>query len=636
MKLLLIAINAKFIHSNPAVYSLQACTGAYRSHVEIAEFTINEQPAWILREIYKKKPDVIAFSCYIWNRNIIGSIVHDLHRLLPDTDLWAGGPEVSYHAWETIKEWGLRGVMTGPGEGTFARLVSCYVHGTADSLPAVLTADDAPKLSLDEIPFWQEDLADFGHRIIYYESSRGCPFCCSYCLSSIDHTMDFRNAARVCRELDFFLERKVTQVKFVDRTFNCNKEHALPILRHIAAHDNGITNFHFEIAADLLDEDYFALLEQMRPGAVQLEIGVQSVHAPTIREIHRSMDLEKVAAAVRRIHAWRNIHIHLDLIAGLPLEDFATFAHSFNEVYALRPQQLQLGFLKVLKGSGMALHAAEYGLVSSCQPPYEVLSTNWLSYDDVCHLKQIEEMVERYYNSGQFTHTLEFLCPYFETPFAMYDALAAWYESHNLSAIQSSRLRKYEILLEFAADSVFTHGKTPLSRGSSCPHRNEPISCEPDCSKGTDAAACRLSALKEYLTYDMYLREHMKNRPSFALPAGRWRDSIRDILQKESETHALFPELSGCSYRELTKQLHAEIFIHICREPAVILFCYQHRDPLTNNCSTATIPLSNERPMRAERNEGTVPKQRVNRSQDQSLGVPAFGSPHSGHAGSSS
>lgn len=559
MKILLIAINAKYIHSNPAVFSLKACTGIYSSHVEIAEFTIHEQPSRIIMEIYKKQPDVIAFSCYIWNRTVISTMIQDLRQLLPNTDLWAGGPEVSWNARETIQEWGLRGVMTGPGEGSFARLVSCYVRGTADRLPAVLTADDAKKLTLDEIPFWYKDLTDFAHRIIYYESSRGCPFCCSYCLSSVDKTLDFRSAARVCRELDFFLEQKVPQVKFVDRTFNCNKEHALPILWHIATHDNGITNFHFEIAADLLDEDYFTVLSRMRPGAVQLEIGVQSVYAPTIKEICRSMNLKKVAAAVRRIHSWHNIHIHLDLIAGLPLEDLHTFQTSFNEVYALKPQQLQLGFLKVLKGSGMALQAAKYGLLSSSHPPYEVLSTKWLSYSDLCRLKQVEEMVDRYYNSGQFVHTLTFLCPHFETPYAMYDALADWYESHNLSSIQSSRLRRYEILLEFAS--------------------------------GYFSAQSQISLLKENLTYDLYLREHMKNRPAFASAPGRLKNSIQDILLEESETHTLFPELSGCSYRELTKQLHAEIFLSLFCQPSLVLFCYKNRDPLTNNCRTVTIPL---------------------------------------------
>ncbi len=570
MNILLIAISAKYIHSNPAVFSLKSCTGKYSSYVSIIEFTINQQPSYMLQEIYKKHPDVIAFSCYIWNRNIIDCLIPDLHQLLPAADIWAGGPEVSYNADEVISRWKLRGVMTGPGEGSFSHLVSAYIGGTASCLPDVLDCTNTPKLSLDEIPFWQENLTDFKHQIIYYESSRGCPFSCSYCLSSIDKTMDFRSTERVCRELDFFLERNVPQVKFTDRTFNCNKAHALPILRHILEHDNGITNFHFEIAADLLDEDYFTLLRQMRPGAVQLEIGVQSTCARTIAEIGRKMDFKKAADTVRRICSWNNIHVHLDLIAGLPYENLDTFQNSFNDVYALSPQQLQLGFLKVLKGSGIERHAPEYGLLYTNLPPYEVLSTSWLSYEDVCHLKQIEEVLEIYYNSGQFVHTMEFLCRYFETPFAMYDSLAHWYEEHGLSGIQSSRVRKYEILLEFGISCITAHGQTLLF-----PPLHETCESRPD---------WQTSALKEYLTYDLYLREHMKNRPHFCFSLDRWKNVIHDILHKEAETHALFPELSGCNYRTLTKVLHTEVFETIFQQPSIVLFCYEKRDPLNKNC----------------------------------------------------
>lgn len=409
MKILLVAINAKYIHSNPAVHSLKACAGEYKSRVDIAEFTINQQPAYILQEIYKRRPDVIAFSCYIWNRSVMDVIIPDLRKLLPQTDIWAGGPEVSYDAPETLRRWGLRGVMAGPGEAAFYHLAAAYESGAARELPAVLDGNKIQRMKLDDIPFWYEDMQDFEHRIVYYESSRGCPFSCSYCLSSIDRAMDFRSVPQVCGELDFFLEKKVPQVKFVDRTFNCKKEHALPILRYILEQDNGVTNFHFEIAADLLDQDYFAVMERLRPGAVQLEIGVQSTCEKTISEIHRKMDFAKVASIVRRISSWQNIHIHLDLIAGLPFEDLPRFQTSFNDVYALRPQQLQLGFLKVLKGSDMERYASEYDLLYTSQPPYEVLSTRWLSYEDVCHLKQVEEMVEVYYNSGQFGNTLEFL-----------------------------------------------------------------------------------------------------------------------------------------------------------------------------------------------------------------------------------
>lgn len=562
MNILLVAVNAKYIHSNPAVHSLKCCAKEYASLVVIKEFTINQEPSHIVREIYKARPDVIAFSCYIWNRTIIGQIIGDLLKILPDVDIWAGGPEVSFHTEQVLKEWRLRGILAGPGEGAFSRLVSAYVEGTAARLPAVLDASNSPRLPLDEIPFWYDDLTDFTHRIIYYESSRGCPFSCSYCLSSIDKTMEFRSVSRVLPELDFFLRKNVPQVKFIDRTFNCSKKHALPILQYLSEHDNGITNFHFEIAADLLDEDYFALLKNMRQGAIQLEIGVQSTCPETIAAIERHTDFSKVAAAVTRIRSFQNIHIHLDLIAGLPYEDLATFKNSFHDVYALRPHQLQLGFLKVLKGSAMELRAPEYDLLYTSQPPYEVLATRWLSYDDICLLKQVEKVVEIYYNSGQFTHTLRFLQPFFDSPFAMYESLAGWYETHHLSDIQSSRVRKYEILLSFSCALLSDHLDEKL-----------------------------LCSLKESLTYDLYLREPMKNRPAFALSLTRWKDDIRNLLMEESVSHDLFAHYADCSYRELTKQLHIEVFTSIFPVPTAVLFDYHSRDPLTNNCAAIQKPL---------------------------------------------
>lgn len=564
MNILLIAVNAKYIHSNPAVYSLKACTGIYESHVDILEFTINQQPSYILQEIYKRQPDVAAFSCYIWNRNMLDAILPDLHKVLPDTDLWAGGPEVSYNAQEIIDRWQLRGIMKGPGEGSFAYLVSCYVNGNAGRLPEILDDTYAERLSLDEIPFWYAEAKDGKRsiindncRIIYYESSRGCPFSCSYCLSSIEKTLDFRSVSRVCQELDFFLNNKVPQVKFVDRTFNCKKDHALPILRHILEHDNGITNFHFEIAADLLDEDYFSLLKQMRPGAVQLEIGVQSTCQETIAAINRRMDFAKVAEVVRQISSWNNIHLHLDLIAGLPFEDLNTFRNSFNDVYALKPEQLQLGFLKVLKGSAIEQSASQYDLVYTNLPPYEVLSTKWLSYKDICLLKRVEEVLEIYYNSGQFIYTLDFLCSYFDTPFAMYENLADWYEKYDLFGIQSSRIRKYEILLDFGVSTIEK----------------------------------KIFLLREFVTYDLYLREPMKNRPAFAASLEQWKDTIHDILHREAEKHMLFPELKDCNYRELTKSLHVEILQFVSDTPCAVLFCYERRNPLTKNCLPVIVEI---------------------------------------------
>lgn len=587
MRILLVAVNAKYIHSNPAVYSLKACAGEYEPYVDVAEFTINQQPSFIVREIFKKHPDVIAFSCYIWNRSMIDTMVWDLHKLLPKADIWAGGPEVSYNALEVIAKWGLRGVMAGPGEGAFCRLAAAYAKGESEQLPQILDASNTKRLLLDEIPFWYRNLTDFGNRILYYESSRGCPFSCSYCLSSVDKTMDFRSVERVCRELDFFLENKVLQVKFIDRTFNCKKAHALPILRHILEHDNQITNFHFEIAADLLDEDYFLLLEQFRPGAVQLEIGIQSTAAQTIAAIDRKMDFAKVAAAVRRLSAKNNIHIHLDLIAGLPYEDMSTFRTSFNEVYALYPNQLQLGFLKVLKGSAMEARAALYDLIYTEMPPYEVLSTKWISYEELCRLKQVEEVLEIYYNSGQFAHTLHFLCSYFDTPYAMYDALASWYDAQDLFGVQSSRVKKYEILLEFGTAHLAAHGQPHTQQGAPADRDG----CCFDMQKDAKGDGLR-GILQEYLTYDLYLREHMKNRPSFAAKQEQYKDEICDILQNEAKTHALFPELAGCNYRELTKRLHVEVFSRIFKQPAAAVFCYENRNPLTNNGRMAVQSLT--------------------------------------------
>ena len=579
MNILLVAINAKYIHSNPAVFSLKSCTGKYESYVDIAEFTINQQPSFILREIYKKHPDVVAFSCYIWNRNIIDDIIFDLHEILPDTDIWAGGPEVSYNASEIIQRWNLRGVMTGPGEGVFCYLVSSYVEGNSDDLSPILDGNNTHKLSLNEIPFWYKNLTDFEHRIIYYESSRGCPFSCSYCLSSIDKCMDFRSVDRVCRELDFFLKQNVPQVKFVDRTFNCKKDHALPILQYILEHDNEITNFHFEIAADLLDDDYFILFKKFRPGAIQLEIGVQSTYMKTICEIDRVMDFKKVSDAVKKISSYQNIHVHLDLIAGLPFEDLYTFQNSFNDVYYLCPEQLQLGFLKVLKGSNMQLRSLKYELKYTNLPPYEVLSTKWISYDDICRLKQVEEMVELYYNSGQFIHTLNFLGKYFDTPYEMYECMASWYEEHDLFGIQSSRIRKYEILLEFGITHVKSYMKS-LNAASEQTMSSDIVIDQ------------KISILREYITYDLYLREHMKNRPSFAPSMENRKNDIYDILHNESKSHILFPKLVYCNYRELTKILHVEVFEFIFDKPMAVLFYYDKRDPLTNNCNIVKVPVS--------------------------------------------
>ena len=517
MKILLAAVNAKYIHSNLAVYSLKAY--AEDPAVEIGEYTINQQKDDILMDIYKRQPDILCLSCYIWNLDYIEEIVLEIGKLRPDMPIWLGGPEVSYDAKEVLRRLPcVKGVMKGEGEKTFKEICRIYrnefekrenVCGYQDknvdnswkkseSVDNQLKGVDGitfreekekiidnpwrPIMDLSEVPFVYDHMEDFEHKIIYYETSRGCPFSCSYCLSSVDKRLRFRDIELVKKELQFFLDHKVPQVKFVDRTFNCKHDHSIAIWKYIMEHDNGITNFHFEIAADILNEEELELLEQMRPGLVQLEIGVQSTNPKTIKEIHRVMDFEKVSKIVRRIQNKGNVHEHLDLIAGLPYEDVESFAHSFDDVYALKPEQLQPGFLKVLKGSFMQEHQEEYGIVHKAHPPYEVLYTKWISYEDVLRLKGIEEMVEVYYNSRQFTNTMEELEKEYDSAFTMYDRLASYYEDNGYNAVQHKRSARYEILLNY----IRLHHKE------------------------------KEDLFREVLTYDYYLRENAKSRPEFA------------------------------------------------------------------------------------------------------------------------
>ena len=360
MKILLAACNAKYIHSNLAVYNLKSCSGEYSSRVVVKEYTINQIRDDILKDIYLEQPDVVCFSCYIWNISFVRELVPDLKKILPQVEFWAGGPEVSYDAVEFLKKNpAFFGVMVGEGEETFHELAGYYIERKPETLSGIrgVAFRDENKgrdivhtgwrelMDLSKVPFAYSNLTEFKNRIIYYERSRGCPFSCSYCLSSIDKKLRFRDIELVKKELQFFIDNKVPQVKFVDRTFNCKHDHAMEIWRYITENDNGITNFHFEISADLLRAEELALMKTMRPGLIQLEIGVQSTNPQTIKAIRRTMDFEKLKGIVEQIHSFGNIHQHLDLIAGLPYEGYDSFHKSFCDVYALRPEQFQLGFL---------------------------------------------------------------------------------------------------------------------------------------------------------------------------------------------------------------------------------------------------------------------------------------------------
>ena len=545
MKLLLTGINAKYIHSNPAIYSLAAYAGKYadvndvclREYIQLAEYTINQRLEEIEADIYKQKPDVLAISCYIWNISMVEALIEDIHAVMPQLPIWLGGPEVSFHPDKIIQRFPfLAGIMIGEGEQTFVELLQGYCNADKGATPdfsqtaGIYTKDgytaERECMDLNEIPFFYSDLTEFTNRIMYYESSRGCPFRCKYCLSSIDKKVRFRDISLVKEELQFFLDHKVPQVKFIDRTFNAKHEHAMAIWTYILEHDNGVTNFHFEISADLLTEEEIALLARMRKGLVQLEIGVQSTNVETIHAIKRTMDLDKLSHAVARVNAAENIHQHLDLIAGLPYEDYGTFHKSFNDVYRMRPEQLQLGFLKVLKGSMMEEQAEEYGIGYRKQAPYEVLYTKWLSYAEVIRLKQIEEMVELFYNSGQFSHTMAYLEKVVGDPFVLYESLADFYEEKQYPVASSKRIVHYEHLLEFAS-------------------RQE--------AEATNI--CR-----ELLLFDTYLRENMKTPPSFAKSREAYRDYLRRFYQTEEQERTYLPAYEGFDSKQLAKMTHVEFF----------------------------------------------------------------------------
>lgn len=579
-KVLLVAINAKYIHSNLAVYSLKANAGKFAGEVEIAEYTINHQKQEILQGIYRYAPEIVGFSCYIWNIEYVLAVAEDIKKVLPGVTILLGGPEVSYDAEKVMSRFSFAdAVMVGEGEHVFRTYLEQYFGGGADGtcaeLPGICARRDGTvrlnppgePMNMDELAFPYRDVDGLDNRIIYYETMRGCPFSCSYCLSSIEKKVRMRSLSLVFDELRFFLAHKVKQVKFVDRTFNCNHEHAYRIWQFIGENDNGVTNFHFEIGGDLFWEEDFELFRKFRPGLVQFEIGVQSTNPNTIAEIRRKTNLPVLWKNIARVRAGRNIHQHLDLIAGLPGEDYASFRRSFNEVYAAEPEQLQLGFLKILKGSYMEEAKENYQIQYSAAPPYEVLSTRWLSYDDILRLKQIEEMVEVYYNGFQFPATMALLELYHEDAFSMYEQLGMYYDRHGYFERKHSRLARYEILWDYVCE------RYPADK----------------------------EEFRETLTFDLYLRDFVKNPPDFV----RERDStylekVKTFLEQEVQSPHYLPGYDGYSAKQLFHMIYMDEFTlnleilirekrRVSVEPYSLVFDYRHRDSLNHSARTMHI-----------------------------------------------
>lgn len=572
-KYLLTAINAKYIHSNLAVYTLQSYAKKYGIDVDIAEFTINQQLEDILRDIALRKIDVLFISCYIWNIEYVKELVNEFAKIRPDVPVWLGGPEVSFGTKEFLnKNKNVTGIIVGEGEHTFYELCNFYethIHtknidysklNQLDGL-AWRSQDNRityiPKtkfISMDEIPFCYGELDNFKNRIIYYESSRGCPFSCSYCLSSIDKSVRLRSLNLVLEELQFFIDNRVSQVKFVDRTFNCNHEHAMSIWKYIFEHDNGVTNFHFEVSADLLRDDELLILSKMRPGLVQLEIGVQSTNEKTVKEIRRTMNIDKLKRAVAAVKKGKNIHQHLDLIVGLPDEDYMSFKKSFDDVYGMKPEQLQLGFLKVLKGSYMHEIAKAYELLYRDKPPYEVLATRWLSYEELQNIKLVEEMLEIHYNSGQFLRTLYVLEKKFDSAFDMFLELARFYQNNGYVNMSYTRIKRLEILYDFAS---FVDGD------------NEPL-------------------YRETLLFDLYIREKSKSRPGWALDSvatGKVvSDAIRSVSKEKRYCHGEY-----FYYNVKDIDLFANENILIIRNPYPLLHVFDYENRSWTQEATVTV-----------------------------------------------
>lgn len=651
MRFLLCGINAKYIHSNLAIFSLKAYADRKKipgAEIILKEYTINNYVEDILQDLYEEKADVVIFSCYIWNISFVRELAAELKKVSPDVKIWAGGPEVSYAANKFLMEnpaFDL--IMQGEGEEVFSELIRLTVEekcrikdvykqseskkvlsgivekrysiegkqavkeekdiedkhfagednvyptnyidmsklqklqgiavwdfsgeaalGNAESnignKTKIINTGFATLMDMDTIPFVYEDFHLFEHKILYYETSRGCPFCCSYCLSSVDKTVRFRSLPIVKKELDTFLEAKVPQVKFVDRTFNCNRQRAIDIWSYLVEHDNGITNFHFEISSDLLGEEELELFAKMRPGLIQLEIGVQSTNGETVDAIHRHMDLNKLFHYVDRVHELGNIHQHLDLIAGLPYENYERFGCSFDDLYAHEPDQLQLGFLKVLKGTMMEEEVKKYSILYRNQPPYEVLGTKWLSYDEIILLKGVEELVELYYNSGQYTLTLKYAVPFFESPFRFYEMFSAWYRGKGYHKLNHNRLEKYNILREFLREHI---------------DENE------------------WDTLDEIMLYDMYLRENVKGRPAWAKDTAQYKKEWKALYREQGEK--LFPEdVQAGIYdsKRAANQSHIEVFEinikkfeksgQVEKKQVFCLFDYSRRNPLNRAART--------------------------------------------------
>ncbi|BDC02285.1 TPA: B12-binding domain-containing radical SAM protein [Clostridium perfringens] len=462
MKILLTAINSKYIHSNLAVRYLKAFTKDLDFQGDIKEFSINDRVENILEGIIEEKPDVVAFSCYIWNMEFVNRLAELIKLVDPNIEILYGGPEVSYEGKEFLENHKGEYVIVGEGEKTFREFVLYKLgEGKIEDIKGLNYKRDGkvfenpkrPEMDMNELVFPYTYEEDINNKIVYYEASRGCPFKCKYCLSSVMHGVRFLDVERVKKELKYFMERGLKLVKFVDRTFNCNREYTVELLKYLSEQDTE-TRFHFEVAADLLTEEQIEILNNAPKGRFQLEVGVQTTNNEVLHNINRYITYENIKEKVLKVASGKNVMQHLDLIAGLPGEDLESFKKSFNDVHAIRPDEIQLGFLKLLKGSSMREEAEKWGIVYSPYAPYEIIRSKDISYEELLLLKKVEAMVDKYYNSCKFNNIIKFFLNIYEKPFDFYYDLAMFFEEKGNFKRSIGNVEYYKILLDFYLEKI--------------------------------------------------------------------------------------------------------------------------------------------------------------------------------------
>jgi len=551
---------------------LYANAPEYAEYISLLEFSINNSQDFILKEIRSKSPDILCFSCYIWNISIVKELAANIRKISPNIKIILGGPEVSFPPYELLGEFADI-IVFGEGEAAFEQLCKHFflrspslseINGIAyysenlNDLEKNIRINEPRELpDLNRLAFPYENLNGLSNKIVYYESSRGCPFSCAYCISSATNGVRFLDIETAKSHIGFFLENKVKLVKFVDRTFNCEPERALRIWQYIIANDNGITGFHFEVGADLITDVHIDCLKHARPGLIQFEAGVQSTNEYALREVCRVSNFDKLRENVIKVKGLNNIHLHLDLIAGLPFEDFESFKKSFNDCFALRPDMLQLGFLKLLQGSNLRRYSEKYGIAYRDKAPYEVLFTDHISFDELSLLKDVENIVDIYYNSGIFAASIEYAVSIFLTPFDFFYNFSLYWNEKGFHRESHSKQERYEILFRYLS-------------GVEC----------------TD-----LAFLKDLLKFDMFMNENVKNLPKWLERTDYTpiRDRISAFFANEANAKAYFPKLLGRAPKELQRICHLERFscnvldwVNGCQKvysPNYCLFVYEGSKP---------------------------------------------------------